>query len=166
MNSTPLLFDVLPTLLFYLALYNISLFLLFLIIFDINSSRENTLITIYDLKLFADHPVYSASLVSIFFSMGGVPPFVGFFAKMLLLVLMVEGNFFLWFIFFFPLLLFSLYFYIRNARFVLNKSSNKFFFLADLVPALPALYLLSLFFIVFGFPLLDDFFLFCQWILH
>jgi hypothetical protein len=83
---------------------------------------------------------------------------------MALIVLMLEGNFFFWFIFMFPLLLFSLYFYVRNLRFLLNKSEHMFFPPSTKFFVLSGWLIFLIFFAFSGFSLLDDLFLFCQWL--
>ena len=62
---------------------------------------------------------YSIFLVTvILFSISGVPPFAGFFTKLLVFVLNVANSFFLFYTLFFIIVFISLYFYMQNIRFL------------------------------------------------
>ena len=62
---------------------------------------------------------YNIFLVTvILFSISGVPPFAGFFTKLLVFVLNVANSFFLFYTLFFIIVFISLYFYMQNIRFL------------------------------------------------
>lgn len=52
------------------------------------------------------------------FSLAGVPPFIGFFSKVYLLNLLVTQSFFVLYPLFIILLIFGLYFYVQNLRYL------------------------------------------------
>jgi NADH:ubiquinone oxidoreductase subunit 2 (subunit N) len=96
--------------------------------------------------------------------MAGVPPFLGFFSKILILILLVNSNFFLFYIFFFGLLFFGLYFYLQNIRFLhstglgkLNYANVGFLRTSSLYYTLTVFFL---FILIFGFSFMDDFILY------
>ena len=68
---------------------------------------------------------FSTVLAIVLFSMAGVPPFLGFFSKLLILILLINSNFFLFYLFFFGLLFFGLYF-LTSKNFKFNEKSLKY----------------------------------------
>ena len=108
-------------------------------------------------------------LVVALFSMAGVPPFWGFFAKLFLFLILLNSSLFLLFFFFFPLLFISLYFYIQNLRFLNTSSPSNPTPTLDqqlrVVPLIYSILVLGTFFLVFGFLFTDDLFLFIFWTL-
>lgn len=96
--------------------------------------------------------------------MAGVPPFLGFFSKLFILLLLISSNFFSLYVFFFILLFIGLYFYVQNLRFLLTSSfSNSTLPIDFHLIQFCNYYLYSIVFIyitVFGFMLLDDIVLF------
>ena len=62
---------------------------------------------------------YNLFLITvILFSVSGVPPFAGFFTKLLVFILNIANSFFLFYTLFFVIVFLSLYFYIQNIRFL------------------------------------------------
>lgn len=62
---------------------------------------------------------YNIFLITvILFSVSGVPPFAGFFTKLLVFILNIANSFFLFYTLFFVIVFLSLYFYIQNIRFL------------------------------------------------
>jgi NADH:ubiquinone oxidoreductase subunit 2 (subunit N) len=101
--------------------------------------------------------------------MAGVPPFLGFFSKILILILLINSNFFLFYTFFFGLLFFGLYFYLQNIRFLhstglgkLNYANVGFLRISSLYYVLTIFFL---FILIFGFSFMDDFILYFYWLL-
>jgi len=71
---------------------------------------------------------YNIFLITvILFSVSGVPPFAGFFTKLLVFILNIANSFFLFYTLFFVIVFLSLYFYIHNIRFLhsTNYQSNQ-----------------------------------------
>jgi len=97
----------------YLTIYNFSLILFFAVIFGFINSNIHSLNKFTHLSF----NFYSVFVITILLmSMAGVPPFVGFFSKLFIIILLATNSFFLFysllFIFFFA----GLYFYIQNIR--------------------------------------------------
>ena len=152
--------QVFTAILFYTSVYNFSLILFFISLSLIVSSRATT--TFY----LANLPHYSllnkVTLISLF-SMAGIPPFVGFFSKLLIFVILSNSYMFTLFPAFFTLLFSGLYFYLQNLRLVLTNDTSKtpsILYIQDLNTKLPitiTLLMLSITsFILFGVFFLED----------
>jgi len=74
--------------------------------------------TLYSFNVFSFESSYLLFLTIFLFSLAGVPPFIGFFSKVYLLNMLVEQSFFLLYSIFIVLLIFGLYFYMQNLRFL------------------------------------------------
>ncbi len=113
-----LIWDVivpLHSMLTYLSVYNYTLMVLFWVILSILVVKFKTLHAFNSLSFNS----YSIFLVTvILFSISGVPPFAGFFTKLLIFVLNIANSFFLFYTLFFVIVFISLYFYIQNIRFL------------------------------------------------
>mgnify|MGYP004330976007 FL=1 len=113
-----LIWDVivpLHSMLTYLSVYNYTLMILFWVILSILVVKFKTLHAFNSLSFNS----YSIFLVTvILFSISGVPPFAGFFTKLLIFVLNIANSFFLFYTLFFVIVFISLYFYIQNIRFL------------------------------------------------
>lgn len=66
------------------------------------------------------------TLTVLLFSMAGVPPFLGFFSKLLIFVLSINNDFFLLYSLLFIILFVGLYFYIQNIRFLHSTDYKTF----------------------------------------
>ena len=82
--------------------------------------------TLYAFNMFSFDSTYLFFLTVFLFSLAGVPPFMGFFSKIYLLNLLIDQSFFLLYSIFIILLIFGLYFYMQNLRFLhsTNFKSN------------------------------------------
>lgn len=138
-------------------IYNFSLILIFLTLQQFVNFNFKTIYSFNDLK---SNFFFSTALSIILFSIAGVPPFIGFFSKLLILVTLINSNFFLFYIFFFILLFFGLYFYIQNIRFLHSINYTKINYSVDnFLRASPVFYYISyviLFFLLFGFLFFND----------
>lgn len=147
-------------------IYNISLFLIFSTLFQFINVDYKTLTS---LNMLGTHNFYSKVLILAVFSMAGVPPFWGFFAKTFLFILLCSSTFFILFPSFFLLLFVGLYFYIQNIRFLNSTSGSHFQPIIELNTRNVLLYYYStiiwIFFILFGFMFTDDLLILCSWIL-
>jgi NADH-quinone oxidoreductase subunit N len=143
---------------FYTFFYNISLILIFLIIFMFNPSDFKTLLTLKNLN---GNYFYLTLFSSSLFSMAGIPPFSGFFTKLFLFNFFVNSYFFLNLIFLFCIIFISLYFYIQNIRYLYNQStstiSRPFFFNQPTWLSWLMVFLMSL--LTLGFLCFNDLFL-------
>ena len=150
----------------YMFIYNMSLILLFWTLFTTILTRFKTL---YSFNSFYFNSPHLLIITILLFSMAGVPPFIGFFSKLFILVLLTNNSFFLLYFLFFPILLIGLYFYIQNIRFLhsTNAQSITTQFMFNEKVNLSYLYF-SLWFLtllVFGIFFVDDILLFFTWLL-
>ena len=111
--------SLLSLIIVYLITYNSALMLLFYLIFFRSSGDWYTLKSFLNLST---RPVdMFIALVSLL-SLAGVPPLIGFFAKIIILVVLLNSNFFFIYMFLFSLLLLGLYFYLQNLRYLFYNS--------------------------------------------
>jgi NADH:ubiquinone oxidoreductase subunit 2 (subunit N) len=157
--------DTLVILFIYMFIYNLSLIIIFWTLHQFISFNFKTLYSFTDLKF---NYYFSTVLAIVLFSMAGVPPFLGFFSKLLILILLINSNFFLFYIFFFGLLFFGLYFYLQNIRFLYSTGVGKLNYSSVGFLRSSSLYynftLFFIFFLVFGFAFMDDLVLYFYWL--
>jgi NADH:ubiquinone oxidoreductase subunit 2 (subunit N) len=157
--------DSLVILYIYMFVYNLSLLLIFWTLQQFISFNFKTLYSLSDLKFnFFYVSIFTVSLLSI----AGVPPFIGFFSKLLILISLINSNFFFFYIFFFSLLFFGLYFYLQNIRFLYSTNTSKLNYAYELNARLSTLYvyfsIFFLFFLIFGVFFFDDLILYFYWL--
>lgn len=157
--------DNLIVLFVYMSVYNLSLLLIFWTLKQFISFNFKTLFSFSDLKF----NFFFLSVVTFaLFSIAGIPPFIGFFSKLLILLCLLNTNFLFFFIFFFALLFFGLYFYLQNIRFLYSTSVSKINYAHEnnlRVSSLYYYYSFSLlFFLIFGIFCFDDLILYFNWI--
>lgn len=165
MNCVKILFyndfyGLLTVLYTYIFAYNFSLILVFLILLQFIIINFKTIYSFNDLKF----NNFSISILTLsLFSMAGVPPLLGFFTKLLLLIQFLNSNFFILYVFFFILLFFSLYFYLQNLRFLHStgqKIQNALSYAHQINLRIPTLFIyyvnFSIFYIIFGVFFFDD----------
>lgn len=104
---------------------------------------------------------YNLFLITvILFSVSGVPPFAGFFTKLLVFILNIANSFFLFYTLFFIIVFLSLYFYIQNIRFLhsTNYQTNQVPYVGNERMILPFYYLsiLLLIILISGFIVFDE----------
>lgn len=97
--------------------YLLLLSALFLLFFFFNLTKVNTLL---DIKLFNSYNFFTISILLLFISFAGIPPFLGFLSKFLMFVSILKKNHFLFLLFFTVLNTFMIYFYIQNTRFLVK----------------------------------------------
>ena len=103
----------------YLTVYNVTLVFLFWVLLRATIFKLKTL---YSFSTFS-YSTYNLFLITlILFSIAGVPPFVGFFTKILVFILSVNNSFYLFYTLFFIIIFVSLYFYIQNIRFLYSTN--------------------------------------------
>lgn len=149
----------------YMTIYNLSLLLIFWTIKQYVSFNFKTLFSFADLKF----NFFFLSIITIsLFSIAGIPPFIGFFSKLLILLCLINTNFFFFYIFFFSLLFFGLYFYLQNIRFLYSTSNSKINYAYELNLRLSSTYVYYsisiIFFLLFGIFFFDDLLLYFNWI--
>ena len=151
----------------YMFLYNLSLLSFIWTLLTVITTQVKSL---HSLNGFSFNPYYLLLLTLLLMSMAGVPPFIGFFSKLFILTLLVNGSFFLFYSFFFTVLFLGLYFYIQNIRF-LHSSNHKTLNYPYLCNERHVFYfyyfsLTVLLFITLGVFYVDDFLLFFTWIFY
>lgn len=158
--------ETLAALFSYMFVYNIALILIF---WNLYSFVGSDFKSIYSFNEFKFNFFLTSTTVVSLLSMAGVPPFAGFFSKILILTILTASNFFLFYVFFFTLLFLGLYFYTQNLRFLLSSSKKTLTYSFDFCLRYSTLYLvssLSLFFcLIFGVIFFDDLFVYFSWIL-
>jgi NADH:ubiquinone oxidoreductase subunit 2 (subunit N) len=141
----------------YTIIYNVTSFLFFGTIIQVPSTGAKTL---YSLASLGSGSFYSKVLVVCILSLAGVPPFVGFFAKVYALVLLAVSNLVVLFPPFSVLLFMGLYFYVQNLRFLNSTNPPSSPQLAELSSRPSTFYyayaLPITFFTIFGFCYVDD----------
>lgn len=151
---------------FYMFVYNLSLLVFFWTLFQFNSFKINTINSLSDVK---SNNFFLIIFTFIFFSIAGIPPFLGFFSKILILIVLLNSNFYLLFIFYFLFLFFALYFYLQNLRFLYSTTKTKlnFFFIQTF--ALSNIFVFFTFnfllILLFSFLFFDDILIFFFWLL-
>jgi NADH:ubiquinone oxidoreductase subunit 2 (subunit N) len=158
--------DTLVILFIYMFIYNLSLIIIFWTLFQFISFNFKTIYSFSDLKF----NFYFVTAISItLFSIAGVPPFLGFFSKLLILISLLNSGFFFFYIFFFGLLFFGLYFYLQNIRFLYSTGFAKMNYSHNSNLRISSLYFyltfFFIFFLIFGFSFMDDLILFFYWLL-
>lgn len=159
--------DVLTLLWSYMIIYNLSLFLIFYSLFQFVSTDIKTTYSLNDL---GSNNFFSKVLIIALFSMAGVPPFWGFFAKLFIFTLLCNSNFFILFPFFFLILFIGLYFYIQNIRFLNASNPSNFQPIVEQnlrnVPMYYYSVVVIAFFLIFGFIFTEDLLLFTSWLIN
>lgn len=150
--------DTLVFLFLYMFIYNLSLFVLMGTFYQFILTNAKTIFSFKDVKL---NFLFVILLTFVFFSIAGVPPFIGFFSKLLILLLLINSNFFLFYIFFFVLLFIALYFYLQNIRFLHSTQNSSIAYAFEKnsirIPfGIIYILLLITFIIIFGFLFFDD----------
>ena len=150
----------------YMFIYNLALFLIFFTLFQIISFSWRTLYSFGNLG----YSFLTKTVTISLFSMAGVPPFLGFFAKVFIFVMLSDANFFVLFPFFFILLFTGLYFYVQNIRILNATNSPNLVWQHTLnmrvVPVYYSTSITILYILIFGFFYVDDLFLFFSWLLN
>ena len=158
--------NTLPVIFFYMFLYNLTLVGFFWILMSFQNGSFKTL---YSFIVFSFEGSYLFFITIFLFSLAGVPPFMGFFSKIYLLNLLVEQSFFLLYSIFIILLIFGLYFYMQNLRFLhsTNLKSNFKPFLKVERKSVSMLYYLIFwsFFLINGVFFIEDTLFYFVWIL-
>lgn len=150
----------------YMFIYNLSLISFFWTLFSFINIKLKTL---YTFSEFTQNSFFVLNISILLFSMAGVPPFIGFFSKIFVMVLVINNYYFFLYFIFFLLLFLGLYFYMQNIRF-LHSTNYKNYYTPSLynerVTLLMFYFIISLLtVIVFGLVYVDDFILFFTWIL-
>ena len=150
----------------YMFIYNLSLISFFWTLFSFINIKLKTL---YTFSGFTQNSFFVLNISILLFSMAGVPPFIGFFSKLFVMVLVINNYYFFLYFIFFLLLFLGLYFYMQNIRF-LHSTNYKNYYTPSLhnerATLLMFYFIITLLItIVFGLVYIDDFILFFTWLL-
>jgi NADH-quinone oxidoreductase subunit N len=151
----------------YLSVYNFTLAFLFWVMLSVLTLKLKTLYAFNNFS-FSSYNVFLITII--LFSVSGVPPFAGFFTKLLVFILNIANSFFLFYTLFFVIVFLSLYFYIQNIRFLhsTNYQTNQVPYVGNERLILTFFYL-SIFLLIIlisGFILFDEISLIFLWILN
>jgi len=162
-----LLTNIIPVIFLYMLVYNLTLIGFFWILMSFHNSSFKTL---FSFNTFSFNSSYLLFLTIFLFSLAGVPPFIGFFSKVYLLNLLVEQSFSFLFCLFIVLLIFGLYFYVQNLRFLHStnvKSLNKTYMTNERYSFVMFYYLITLsFMLINGVFIVEDLLLYFIWLLY
>ena len=151
----------------YLSVYNFTLAFLFWVMLSVLTLKLKTLYAFNNFS-FSSYNVFLITII--LFSVSGVPPFAGFFTKLLVFILNIANSFFLFYTLFFVIVFLSLYFYIQNIRFLhsTNYQTNQVPYVGNERLILTFFYLsiLLLIILISGFILFDEISLIFLWILN
>lgn len=152
-----------------MCVYNIALALFFLTLNQVVNAGFTTTFSLYRIP---QGTSLSKNLLVSFFSMAGIPPFLGFFSKIAIFVIVANLYLFVLFPLFFLLLFSGLYFYIQNIRLILTSTNQLSFnnlYVQDVntrrVTSLDFLGSLLNFVLLTGLIYLEDFLLYSTWLL-
>lgn len=150
----------------YLFIYNCTLLSL---LFVFMSSVITNFKTMHSLSGYSFDGFLLISISVSLFSLAGVPPFVGFFSKLFLLNMLSNSNLASLYFLLFIILFLALYFYIQNLRF-LHSSNTGYLTVSYVFNERRSLFityylLTTIFFLSFGFLLIDDLILLFLWLL-
>lgn len=148
----------------YLAIYNLTSFLLFTTLLQFINTK---LTTLFSLNILHQSNLFTKVLSLSLLSLAGVPPLLGFFSKIFVIILIANSHFFLLFPPFFILLFTGLYFYIQNIRFLHSTTSHTTVHLTELSFRISLVYLyftmIVTFILIFGFIFIDDLLMIFSW---
>ena len=151
----------------YLSVYNFTLAFLFWVMLSVLTLKLKTLYAFNNFS-FSSYNVFLITVI--LFSVSGVPPFAGFFTKLLVFILNIANSFFLFYTLFFVIVFLSLYFYIQNIRFLhsTNYQTNQVPYVGNERLILVFFYLSIplLVILISGFILFDEISLTFLWILN
>lgn len=150
----------------YMWIYNVALYAIFL---TLNQFKNSEMRTLYSFTNLGSLHYFTKTIIISLFSMAGVPPFWGFFAKLFIFTLVCTSYFFSLYPFFFLILFVGLYFYIQNIRFLNATAGSDFHPIVELnLRTVPLYYYTSLsisFLLIFGFAFTEDLLLVISWTL-
>ena len=122
----------LQAVLFYLLIYMLTAAFLWIYVLhlDIDSTSNKSLVTFADaIGLARSNPLLGLVVVLMIFSLAGIPPLGGFFAKLNIFISLVDASFYLIAVFTVLTSVISAFYYIRLIKiFYFEKNENWFFF--------------------------------------
>jgi NADH-quinone oxidoreductase subunit N len=130
LSDTTYIESLFSTLTINILIYLITLFLFFT---AFNAVPNNKLKYLNFIGVFSTFAPLKFFLIVAFFSLCGVPPLAGFFAKLYILMSLLNRSAYFLIVLFFFFNLFAMFFYLQNIRFLTNSSKAKVFQVAKVV---------------------------------
>lgn len=167
MLTSGLCYDLPLYLYTYMFVYTSSLTILFWVLFNTIVTEFKTL---YSFSNLGFNSFFVLTITVLLLSMAGVPPFIGFFSKLFIVILLLTSSFFLLYSLLFVILFLGLYFYVQNIRFLHStnlRTSNYPFLESERV--IPSFHYFTVFFLNFtllGVVYIDDVLIVFSWILN
>lgn len=150
----------------YLLIYNFTSFIFFTTFLQFVNTH---FITLLSLNLLTQGNFLTKVLSLSLMSLAGVPPLLGFFSKIFVVILISTSNMWILFPPFFTLLFTGLYFYIQNIRFLHSTTTSNLPLAIELSLRVSLVYIyvstLASFILIFGFSFVDDLILLSTWAL-
>lgn len=144
--------------LFYLVIYMLTAVFLWVYILHLDLTSTSSLLTFADaVGLVRSNPFLGFGVVLMIFSLAGIPPFGGFFAKLNIFIGLVDSSFYIVSIFAVLTSVISAFYYIRLIKIFYFESNNNWVFFAPLTKGAAVVLVLSSLTIIF-FMLSPNFF--------
>nr|YP_009549889.1 NADH dehydrogenase subunit 2 [Cladosiphon okamuranus]AYW52603.1 NADH dehydrogenase subunit 2 [Cladosiphon okamuranus] len=120
----------LQAVLFYLVIYMLTASFLWVYVLHLDLTSTSSLLTFADaIGLVRSNPFLGFGVVLMIFSLAGIPPFGGFFAKLNIFIGLVDSSFYILAVFAVITSVISAFYYIRLIKiFYFEKNQNWFFF--------------------------------------
>ncbi len=160
-------FDSITVIYFFLLIYlitSILFWLIFIFIYSNEIKKYNTTNINFPIflnsfnSLFYQNKLLGISICFVFFSLAAIPPFVGFFSKLYIFVVLLKNHQYEIAIFLIYIGVFGSYYYIKFLKIMCfenislkNQTQNKNFFPIKFFNIDATLYSCSLFFLIFSF---------------
>nr|ANS57847.1 NADH dehydrogenase subunit 2 [Pleurocladia lacustris] len=119
--------------LFYIVIYMLTAAFLWVYVLYLDLTANSSLLTFADaIGLVRSNPFLGFGVVLMIFSLAGIPPFGGFFAKLNIFIGLVDSSFFIVAIFAVLTSVISAFYYLRLIKIFYFEKNNNWFFFAPL----------------------------------
>ena len=136
--------------LFYLVFYMLTAAFLWVYVLHLDLTSNSSLLTFADaIGLVRSNPFLGFGVVLMIFSLAGIPPFGGFFAKLNIFTGLINSSFFIVAIFAILTSVISAFYYIRLIKIFYFEKNNNWFFFAPLTKGASIILVLSGLIIIF-----------------